>query len=373
MKDIVWSVVAVGSGMLLAAAPMSSQRSFSTTYDSNRQLKLQGVVTRIDWVNPNAFFFIDVKDGTGTITNWAVEFGTLLELERDGWKRSSLRIGDTVTVEGIPARGETRQASAKSVVLTKTGKRLFAAANTRRAAAPAAPVPRWPDGQIRLGPPAGKKGYWGAASARVLVENTGAKIPMSDDGLLLNIGDADRVAPFQPWAKALYERRQRTFLKDDPLGRCLPPGGPRQFQVPNGFQFVEQKELGRILVLLGGGDRNWRVIYTDGRPQGQAAEQVPSYYGNSVGHWEKDTLVVDSVGYNEKFWLTNGGLPHTEALHLIERFTRTDLNTLKYEVTVDDPRTYTRPWTGGWTIQWVPDQEIQEYFCEDNAESTFIR
>jgi len=82
---------------------------------------------------------------------------------------------------------------------------------------------------------------------------------------------------------------------------------------------------------------------------------------------------VDSVGFNEKFWLAPGGLPHTEALHLVERFTRTDLNTLKYEVTIDDPRTYTRTWTGGWTIQWVPDQEIQEYFCEDNAESTFVR
>jgi hypothetical protein len=143
--------------------------------------------------------------------------------------------------------------------------------------------------------------------------------------------------------------------------------------MPNGFQFVEQKELGRILLLLGGGDRNWRVIYTDGRPVGTAAEAVPSYYGNSVGHWEKDTLVVESVGYNEKFWMTNGGLPHSEALHLVERFTRTDLNALKYEVTVDDPRTYTRKWTGGWTLQWLPDQDIQEYFCEDNAESTFVR
>ena len=160
-----------------------------------------------------------------------------------------------------------------------------------------------------MGPPAGKKGYWGAATAKVIVENTGTKIAMADDGLLVNLSDADKVAPFQPWAKALFEHRQRSFLKDDPLARCLPPGGPRQFQMANGFQFIEQKELGRILVLLGGGDRNWRVIYTDGRPQGTAAEQVPSYYGNSIGHWEKDTLVVDSVGYNEKFWLSGNGLP----------------------------------------------------------------
>ena len=373
MKHTALSFVIVGLGILLAAAPGSSQRSFSATYDGNRQVKLQGVVTRIDWVNPNAFFFIDVRDAGGTTTNWAVEFGNPLELERDGWKRSALHIGDAVIVEGIPARSDARQASAKSVVLTRTNKRLFAPPITRRAATPAALAPRWPDGQVRLGPPPGKKGYWGAPSAKALVESTAAKIPITDDGLLLNIADADKVAPFQPWSKALYERRQRALLKDDPIARCLPQGGPRQFQTPNGFQFVEQKELGRILLLLGGGDRNWRIIYTDGRPQGQPAEVVPSYYGNSVGHWEKDTLVVDSIGFNEKFWLTAGGLPHTEGLHLIERFTRTDLNTLKYEVTVDDPRTYTRSWNGGWAIQWVPDQEIQEYFCEDNAETTFIR
>jgi hypothetical protein len=274
-------------------------------------------------------------------------------------------------VEGVPARNENRQAFAKSVILDRTAKPIFTA--PRQATPTREPAPRWPDGKIRLGPPAGKKGYWNVASAKTLVETTAAKVPMTDDGLLINLADADKVAPFQPWAKAVYEYRQRRLLRDDPFARCIPQGGPRQFQTANGFQFVEQRELGRILVLLGGGDRNWRAIYTDGRPQGVAEELVLTYYGNSVGKWEGDTLVVDSVGFNERFWLTSGGLPHTEALHLIERFTRTDLNILKYEVTVDDPRTYTRQWTGGWTIQWAPDQEIQEYFCEENVESTFVR
>jgi hypothetical protein len=365
-----FALPAMTLAMLVATAPVSSQPPFSATYDSARQVKLQGPVTRIDWVNPHAFFFINVRDATGTVTNWAVEFGNPLELERDGWKRSTLRIGDVATVEGVPARGEKRQAFARSVSVA--GKRLFTPP-ARRATVARQPTPKWPDGQVRLGPPAGRKGYWGAASAKALVESTAANVPMTDDGLLINLSDADKVAPFKPWAKALYELRQRSLLKGDPLARCIPPGGPRQFLVPNGFQFVEQRELGRILVLLGGGDRNWRIIFTDGRPPTPPAELVPTYYGSSVGKWQGDTLVVDSAGYNEKFWLTSGGLPHTEALHLTERFSRPDLNTLKYEVTVDDPRTYTRPWTGGWTIQWVPDQEIQEYFCEENAESTFIR
>jgi hypothetical protein len=125
--------------------------------------------------------------------------------------------------------------------------------------------------------------------------------------------------------------------------------------------------------LLGGGNRNWHDIRLDGRPQVQADEAVRAYYGTAVGRWDGDTLVVDSVGFNERFWFSRGGLPHTEELHLTERFSRTDYNTLEYEVTVDDPRTYTRPWTGRWTIQWVPDREIQEYFCEEKAEETFVR
>ncbi len=245
-------------------------------------------------------------------------------------------------------------------------RRLFEVPAARSAAAGrAASAPRWPDGRVRLGPAPGQKGYWMATGVAALVEATAANVRMNDEGLLVNLADADRVAPMLPWARALYMLRQRTLLKDDPLTRCMPPGGPRQFQMPNGVQFIEQRELGRILVLMGGGNRNWRVIYTDGRPQGQAAEVVLTYYGTSVGRWEKDTLVVDSIGYNERFWFANGGLPHTEALHLTERFSRPDLNTLKYEVTVDDPRTYTRPWTGGWTLQWVPGEDIEEYFCEE--------
>src|SRR6266516_239544 len=110
-------VLAVGLGILLAATPVAAQHSFSATYDSDRQVKLQGPVTRIDWVNPHAFFFIDVRDAAGIVTNWAVEFGNPLDLERDGWKRSTLHIGDVATVEGIPARGNMRQAFAKSVLV----------------------------------------------------------------------------------------------------------------------------------------------------------------------------------------------------------------------------------------------------------------
>lgn len=360
-------------GILALASAAAAQRPPSATYEDGRHVAIEGAVTRIEWVTPRAFLFVDVKDRAGTVANWAVDIGDPVDLQSGGWSRNSVRLGDVVSIDGVPARGTARQALATSVVLRPAGKRLFTNTARRTAAAAAAPAPRRGDGHVRLGAAPGTSGYWANPSTTVLVERN-AKIPMSADGLLVNLSDVDRVAPFQPWAKAVYLYRQRTLLKDDPLARCLPPGGPRQFQMANGFQFVEQPELGRILVMLGGGDRNWRVIFTDGRPVGQAAEVVPAYYGTSVGHWDgNDTLVVDTVGFNERFWMGAGGIPHTEALHLTERFTRTAINALKYDVTIDDPRTYTRPWSTGWTLQWVADREIQEYFCEDNAESTFIR
>jgi hypothetical protein len=140
--------------VLLVAVGAFAQSS--ATYDSSRQVKLTGIVTKIEWANPHAFFFVNVKDAAGTVSNWALEFGNPLDLEKDGWTRNSLHIGDTVNVEGIPARVPGRQAFAKSVTLAKTGKRLFAVVPKKPAAAAHEPTPRWPDGQVRLGPPPGK-------------------------------------------------------------------------------------------------------------------------------------------------------------------------------------------------------------------------
>jgi hypothetical protein len=366
-------VLAAGLGMLLLATSTAAHHSFTATYDSERQISLEGVVTRIEWANPHAYFFIDDVDDSRIVTNWAVEFGRPFDLERAGWSAETLKVGDVVAIRGIPARGQEKRAFGAAVTRVSTGEMLFVMpANPPAPQAKAQPAPRWPDGQIRLGPAPGEKGFWGRASAISLVEK-GQNIRMNDDGLLFDLADADKVAPMHPWAKALYLFRQRNLLVDDPLTRCLPPGGPRQFQGAYGFQFIEQRELRRIAVLLGGENRNWHPIYMDGRQVGEAELANPTYYGASSGRWEKDTLVVETVGFNERFWFTNGGLPHTSALRLTERFTRTDYDTLTYEVTVNDPRTYTRPWSGGWTIQWVPGEELQEYLCEENVETTLAR
>ena len=227
-----------------------------------------------------------------------------------------------------------------------------------KAKAPSLPAPRNKEGRIVLGPGAAGTGFWGG----------GGSI----------IGGAGNLAleavPFQPWARGLYDlRRTNAGQEDDPHVRCMPPGGPRQFQTPNGFEFLEMPDLKRIYIVFGGGPRSWRVIYMDGRKLPTNDEdRVPTFLGYSTGHWEGDTLVVESEGYNEKFWMHRGGLPHTVALHLTEKFTRPDFDTLKYEVTINDPKAYTRPWTGSFNVPWTytnwdgsPGGELQEYFCQD--------
>jgi Family of unknown function (DUF6152) len=370
MKCRVYGLVAVGFAAFLASRPLFAHHEILAKFDDKKPMTLRGTVTKVDWANPHVHIFMNVQNGNN-IANWAVELESPVDLGRAGWTRDALKPGDGLTVQGITARNGSRQVWANSVVMTAGNKKLFDGAKTPTPAAnqPSGPTPKWPDGQPRLGPPPGQTGYWGAPTATSLVQ-TGSTVTTDAYGLLKNIGDVDKVAPFQKWARDLYELRQRNLLKDDPLYLyCMPPGGPRQYQLPYGIQFNEDRDRKRIFVFVGSGNRNYRIIYTDGRAQkGQLRgdDDNPLYYGRSVGKWEGETFVVDTKGFNEKFWFSNGGLPHSDQLHLIERYTRTDLNTLKYEVTIDDPGAYTKTWTSGWNLKWIAGEELPVYYCQDN-------
>jgi len=345
------------------AACAFAHHSMAAEYDAKKPVTLKGTVTKFDWTNPHVFVLLDVPGARG-VTTWGLEFPSRIDLRAAGWTGDSLKVGDRATVEGSLARDGSKEIGAKLVILA-SGRRLSTVAPAQaRSTEPSKPTPRWPDGHPRLGFVPGEVGYWSSTVSSNLYENTGTPVRMNQDGLLLNLADAGKVAPLQPWAKGLYEYRQRTLLKDDPMASCLPPGGPRQFQTPNGIQVLEQPERKRLFVMSGGGNRNWRLINLDGRAH-QPEDVTPTYYGDSVGRWEGDTLVIDTIGFNERFWFANGGLPHTENLHLTERLSRPDFNTLKYEVTVNDPGAYTRPWSGTLNLHWVPNQDIQEYFCDE--------
>src|SRR5438132_9739057 len=285
MKYGVYGLLAVALGAFISVTPALAHHEILGKFDDKKPMTLKGTVSKIDWANPHVHIFINVPAGP-TVNNWAVELESPVDLQKAGWKLDSVKPGDPLTVQGIVARNGTRQIWGSSVVLTATNKKVYDIPAQRAANAPAKPTPRWPDGHPRLGPPAGETGYWGNPTAMGLVQS-GANVQMDAYGLLKNISDVDKVAPFQRWARDLYELRQRNFLKDDPMFLyCKPPGGPRQYEQVYGFQFVEDPDFSRIWVLLANGNRNRREIWTDGRKQeGQINGDAdnPLYYGRAVG------------------------------------------------------------------------------------------
>jgi hypothetical protein len=218
------------------------------------------------------------------------------------------------------------------------------AAGGRNAEGKSPPTPRLENGMVDLG----GNGIW--------------NLPYITDFAKRVVGGGE--IPYLPWSKAMWEYNKGNHVKYDPEGLCLPPGGPRAMGTPYPAQFLQEKD--RIVVIFEGGGHVWREIHMDGRkhPQGDALN--PTYFGDSIGHWDKDTLVVDTVGYNERSWIDYGGRMHTEAMHTVEKITRPEMNTLHYEATIDDPGAYSKPWTVAWDIPWGPNQELQEYICQEN-------
>jgi len=213
------------------------------------------------------------------------------------------------------------------------------------------PAPRWPDGHVNLGSAPDKRGYWETRPGAGGFRPTAA-------------------VPFQPWAKAVYDYRQETQSIDSPLVDCKPAPGPSFFNSP-GFEFVDVPELKSLFILNIAGPHSWRIIYMDGRPHPTGDNLRPTFLGHSIGHWEGgDTLVIDSVGFNERQWAV-GAYPTTSQLHLTERISRPNLKTLNYEATIDDPGAYTKPWTGRFSINektissWIAGGDMFEYICED--------
>jgi hypothetical protein len=168
--------------------------------------------------------------------------------------------------------------------------------------------------------------------------------------------------PYQPWSRALAADRRRTQL--EPHARCKPSGVMRQFLTPYGAELTVIPEAKIAYIFDIGGPHTYRTIYMDRRTH--PANLDPEYYGHSIGWWEGDTLVVDTVGFNEGFWMDRGQFPHTSGLHTIEKFTRTDFITLRYEVTIDDPGAYTAPFSGQVDLRWEPDVELFEYVCQES-------
>jgi hypothetical protein len=173
--------------------------------------------------------------------------------------------------------------------------------------------------------------------------------------------------PFQPWTKALLEQRIYDSTHHDPdksidpTERCIPPGIPRTMFQPFPWEIVQARDR---IVMIFEYQSLVRQIFMDGR--GHPDDLEPTYMGHSIGKWEGETLVIDTVGFNDKTWLDPMGLPHTDAMHVTERLRRVDHDTLEDQYTIDDPKAYTKPWTATRTFQLKPDWQIKEYVCNEN-------
>jgi len=239
-------------------------------------------------------------------------------------------------------------------------------------------IPRLPDGKPDLSAPAPKtadgkpdlSGIWGLscpvgnapvgdfAGQPTVYCATEIAVPR----MFGDIGQATKDGPpYQPWAAELVKKTRTNNRPNDPLTHCLPTGIVRLHTFPLFRKVIESPGL---LVILNELNATYRQIFTDGRPL--PADPNPSWNGYSTGKWEGDTLVVQTIGFRDGLWLDTASSPLTDAARITERFRRVNYGTLEVELTIDDPKAYTKPWTLHVTHILVPDTELLDYICLEN-------
>jgi len=246
-------------------------------------------------------------------------------------------------------------------------------------------VPRTADGKPNLLAPAPRtadrrpdlSGIWGSPGWRELGAQTGssgtggspgtpAVLPRGP-GLFFDIGSGvPGGLPFQPWAADLRKKRMAEGSKDNPDAHCLPMGNMQLHTHPQPRKIVQTAD---VVVILYEGNAGIRQIFTDGRPLPPNDPQ-PWWFGYSSGRWEGETLVVRSSGFRDGGWLDVNGSPLTDAATVTERFTRANFGSLDIEITVDDRKAYTRPWTVTVKNDIMLDTELIEFVCLENEKST---
>ena len=221
---------------------------------------------------------------------------------------------------------------------------------------PVPAVPRTADGKPDLNAPA-------PMAADGHPDLSGVWMPNSRVLQDLTIGmPSPADVPYRPWtAQLVKDRANGARGKDDPAAYCV-PGMPKLIVLPYPYKIFQ---LPGVTVILYEGFTTFRQIFTDGRQLPK--DPNPSWLGYSVGRWEGDTFVVETIGVNEKTWMDNAGRPHTDALRTVERYRRRSLGTLDVTLTIDDPKAYTKPWTvDASPSRLILGQDLLEYVCTEN-------
>jgi len=236
---------------------------------------------------------------------------------------------------------------------------------------PSARAPRLPDGRVNLAAPAPRAADGTPDLSGVWMSNA-AGDPNGQPGRppLARFGNTAAGfkddLPFQPWARALQRKRSAEFSKDNPDGLCLPESTLQLHLDPQPFKIIQMP--GQIVIVY---ETNYglRTIYTDGRPLPKQGEPQPFWFGYSVGRWEGETLVVETNNYRDGGWLDARGSPITDAAKVTERIRRVNYGQIDIELTVDDPKAYTKPFTVRIDERLLPDgSDLIEFICHENQQ-----
>lgn len=327
-------------------------------YDNTSTKTVIGTVTDFRFFNPHVLIYIDVLQDNGETINWSGELTSPNRLARAAggasgnvnWSRDILLPGDVIELSGNPARNGAPSLRLRQVIdakgITLVGGNSGAATTT--------PAARLASESI-------------AASADGIGDLSGVWMRAENEPYA-NYAFSAELPPMTDWAIERYQAAKPTYGENgvtvadtnDPVYQCLPPGTPRIYFHPRPFEIIQTP--GRVLISYEY-QQLLRAIYTDGRPHRN--DLAPSWMGDSTGHWEGDTLVVESVNFNDNTWIDRRGVPHSDQLQVEERFYRNDDGQLIIDIIVNDPVAFTEPWTGRKTFESVP-WTIEEFVCLDN-------
>jgi len=229
-------------------------------------------------------------------------------------------------------------------------------------------VPRVADGKVDLAAPAPR-----AADGRPDLSGVWESAPEYFYNLANDLKPDEVI--LRPWARALQAEREGKLHQDDPLSGCMPPGVPRidmsTPDAPHPFKIVQTPKLVALLYETST-NSTFRQVFLDGRPL--PTDPQPTWLGYSIGRWEGDTLIVDTLGFNGLSWTdTAKGHPQTEAAHVTERFNRRSFGNLEIEITIDDPNAYVKPWSAKVPVHLLPDTDLIETYCENEKDQAHKR
>ncbi len=358
MKIKLIAILLGGTSLASMSLPAHHGGSF---YDGTKSTTVRGAVTEFRFVNPHVVIAIAVEGAEGELIEWSGELTSPNRLARAAsgggatntihWTKDILVPGDEIELTGNPARNG---APAMRITKVVDANRMVLLGGDE-AEADNAPTVREPE-------------YVWAVPENDGGDLRGVWMRRNDYGYQ-NYAFSGDLPPMTPWATARYEEARPTFgpngvaVSDtnDLVYQCFPPGVPRIYFHPHPFEIVQTP--GRVMIAYEY-QQLLRQVFTDDREHRN--DLAPMWLGDSTGRWEGDTLVVETVNFNDRTWIDRRGVPHSDQLRVVERIRRSNENELIVDITVEDPIAFTEPWTSRKIFDKV-DWSLEEFVCLDDS------